>query len=682
VGVVIRAQRPLELLRPPTGRCLGAAFSTYTFDEHFFESVLASLLPIHADPESDTRMFLAEARRRLRETPVIVLADGSNYGGGHRLPFDLILSARTVAFHARWSLLLFQEHARLIVGSANLTWVGSGESADLSAVLDLDYGRDAGAIAHAVEVLETSGAQGEGWDRLQKQVQMMLGPKTSAPAPPLPRLLVSSPDKPVLKQFLAAIPKTGRIDAVHWMTPTQPQDDARFGTKITTALRSWLRRRAKSATLNIALSWVDAEVHAPASRARTEPEQLPGFLCAEVEGPPGAETVRWTAAERFVGNKLSLHGRAPLPRQAVATVMHADPPRFWAAEEVTGACLLQAFEPFTESAKTRWWLYPEVQLSHGQYRKRPFHARVLAVCVNERQGPFTHLLVGAPSFDRASGKDARAFEVGLHLRVPGALKITDLCPELVPAPDEGFSLVDSAWPASEPRDTAPLDGATYDARSRTLVLDWRPRAPRCVVTYQREASEDVIVNGQPVLRTQLSEFALAPTSTELHVAWDEKEALVPITVKSLPYLRADEPEDELTLQEMVMRIAHQGRATEPGPVLHAQEVFQAQQALVGELASTGPLLGAFEVVMDGPLGLRVFGERLLQAKDCDPTEAWIYGLELCRLLRAVAWAKDPIGRHKQQQLEVFLQKLEARLKELVPEKPWSQDVAKFYGRRA
>ena len=81
---VRRSHDLVDFLRPPIGRCLGAVFSSYDFDEAFFESVLATLLPIHADPDTDPDRFVDEGRRRLRETPVAVLIDGYRARGGHR----------------------------------------------------------------------------------------------------------------------------------------------------------------------------------------------------------------------------------------------------------------------------------------------------------------------------------------------------------------------------------------------------------------------------------------------------------------------------------------------------------------------------------------------------------------------------------------------------------------------
>jgi hypothetical protein len=113
-------------------------------------------------------------------------------------------------------------------------------------------------------------------------------------------------------------------------------------------------------------------------------------------------------------------------------------------------------------------------------------------------------------------------------------------------------------------------------------------------------------------------------------------------------------------------------------LLHAQDVFHAQQCLAEELSSTGLLLGAFDVSMDGPLGLRAYCDRLVQADGCDPAEAWLYGLELCRMLRGVDWRDDPLAQQKREAVLVFAKELEERLTGLVPQKPWSVEVARFY----
>ena len=80
--------------------CLGAVFLTYTFDAQFFEEeILAALLPLQEDPTEATPRFLDEGRRKLVETPVLVIADPGMLQGGQRLPYDLVRADSARLFH-------------------------------------------------------------------------------------------------------------------------------------------------------------------------------------------------------------------------------------------------------------------------------------------------------------------------------------------------------------------------------------------------------------------------------------------------------------------------------------------------------------------------------------------------------------------------------------------------------
>ena len=63
--------------------CIGAIFLTYTFDARFFEEdVLAAVLQLREDPAEASSRFLDEGRRKLVETPVLVIAEAGMLQGG------------------------------------------------------------------------------------------------------------------------------------------------------------------------------------------------------------------------------------------------------------------------------------------------------------------------------------------------------------------------------------------------------------------------------------------------------------------------------------------------------------------------------------------------------------------------------------------------------------------------
>ena len=112
------------------GACHGAVFLSYTFDARFFEEeVLAAVLQLQEDPTEATRRFLDEGRRKLVETPVLVIADPGMLRGGQRLPYDLLRADTARLFHPKLALLLYGPCARMVVGSGNLTPGGYGDNA-------------------------------------------------------------------------------------------------------------------------------------------------------------------------------------------------------------------------------------------------------------------------------------------------------------------------------------------------------------------------------------------------------------------------------------------------------------------------------------------------------------------------------------------------------------------------
>ena len=54
--------------------CLGAVFTSYSFDPAFFEeNVLRAVLRLTSDPVEQAERYHNEARRALQETPVAVI---------------------------------------------------------------------------------------------------------------------------------------------------------------------------------------------------------------------------------------------------------------------------------------------------------------------------------------------------------------------------------------------------------------------------------------------------------------------------------------------------------------------------------------------------------------------------------------------------------------------------------
>jgi len=131
----------LELWRPPhhAGEPVGCLATTYTFAPGLFEEqCLARFLEIESDPNREDLAFLLERENRLGSVYVGVLVDHIQAGVEHSLRWD-VLPVRIQAGkqHAKLSLLVWSQHIRIIVASANLTEPGYRTNHEVAASIDL-----------------------------------------------------------------------------------------------------------------------------------------------------------------------------------------------------------------------------------------------------------------------------------------------------------------------------------------------------------------------------------------------------------------------------------------------------------------------------------------------------------------------------------------------------------------
>lgn len=142
----VESRRLIDQVLAVDKPCLGAVFCTYTFDPAYFEErVLRALLRLSGDPDEDGARFHEEARAALRETPVACFVDAGVRRGGRRLPYDLHL-VRKRTFHPKVILVLYEDEARLAVGSGNVTRPGFEDNAELFFHRSLRYDEPADAV--------------------------------------------------------------------------------------------------------------------------------------------------------------------------------------------------------------------------------------------------------------------------------------------------------------------------------------------------------------------------------------------------------------------------------------------------------------------------------------------------------------------------------------------------------
>ncbi len=689
----------VDFLRPPTGRCLGAVFASYDFDERFFESVLATLLPIHADPDTDPDRFVDEGRRRLRETPVLVMVDGHRTRGGHRLPFDLVSSPPAQAFHPKLALTLFEANARLMIGSANLTEGGYGGNAELCAQLALNYKHDAALIVELGALLSACGARGEAWARIQAQLDVLVDRTAPARQNGL-RILHSAGGVPLIDQLFELLPKKSRVEGVSILLGVQPEDDAVSDTDVLDTLLDALGSRSKRLPpIELALPWEGNPVAPPAEPPNVELSTLRDKLCARLEGPPAAGSLSYVVPLKLSGaDVLTQVGTesVALNKRKLKAELGATPPRLWPIEEIVGVGPVEAIERMVERAPVRFFAFPELRLERGQVFRRALHGKLIAVRTLEGRTARTHFLIGAPNLPRLSAGPSHLVEAALYEVRPGHVSLAALSAELVPAPVEQLYLQNRAAPAPAASEDSPLEEVFYDVAARALVMSFRPGTRRVKVVYPTPTSETELISGEPRLREQLAEFALDRHSAEVRVEVGEESWLAPIAFRGLSALSCEEPEGELGFWHFVDHLS--GRDSRPVDAgadiadpyalpeerVAPQRVFRAVRALCDEIGRPGPGLGAFIVALEGPMGLRRFADRLPAGPApgdelaLDPTEAWLYGQELMRALRAIRFDKDPAGRFKAQAVKGFLADLRARLEKVAPKSAYVKTLDRFY----
>lgn len=130
----------LELWRPPpaAGDPMGCLTSTFTFTPGLFdEQCLARFLEIESEPNREDLAFLLERETRLGGVYAGVLVDHTCAGVEHSLRWDVLpVRIRGGKQHAKLSILLWSQHIRVIVASANLTEPGYRWNFEVAVGLD------------------------------------------------------------------------------------------------------------------------------------------------------------------------------------------------------------------------------------------------------------------------------------------------------------------------------------------------------------------------------------------------------------------------------------------------------------------------------------------------------------------------------------------------------------------
>jgi|SRR5215213_2586779 len=131
----------LDLWRPPqhAGDAIGCLATTFTFHPALFdEQCLGRFLEIESEPDREDLAFLLERESRLGGVYAGVLVDHRQAGVEHSLRWDVLrVRLGTGKQHAKLSLLVWRDHIRIILASANLTEAGYRLNQEVAATIEL-----------------------------------------------------------------------------------------------------------------------------------------------------------------------------------------------------------------------------------------------------------------------------------------------------------------------------------------------------------------------------------------------------------------------------------------------------------------------------------------------------------------------------------------------------------------
>jgi hypothetical protein len=153
--------RLLNLWSPDAdfGAPIGCVSTTFTFDAgHFEEQCLARFVSMETDPSESARAYLIEREEKLSQVFACILVDQRHAQNQRSLRWHLLpirLPGLAIQ-HAKLSLLLWERHLRIVIGSANLTAAGYRTNREMVATLDFtpEQGGPLALVRGCIDYLE------------------------------------------------------------------------------------------------------------------------------------------------------------------------------------------------------------------------------------------------------------------------------------------------------------------------------------------------------------------------------------------------------------------------------------------------------------------------------------------------------------------------------------------------
>lgn len=714
----IATERILDALVSPEP-CLGAIFSTFTFDPAFFENdILRAVLRLASDPVEQPERYHQECRRALQQTPVAVVVDAGERQPGRRLPYDL-LEVSSVVFHPKTVLLLFRNHARLIVGSGNLTPNGYGGNAELFFCADLRYdtAADTGVLAacraHFARIRAFIRIQGTQFAMVDDELRRAIGDKAD-PATPSAFRLLDSTAAPILEQTLALLPRGAHLKFIGLAAPFFEKDDD-GELDASSVFGALLKRAEGEVRVDVAVGWDNVQIRP------TDPVALQSGLnhlwTWEYEEEGQRRQVHITPKSMRARRFTYLNERGEEERwDSDATASDLADRKLWMQPAPIAYVPRQLLEAAEQAAGTlHLWLHPSTRLADGRPQCRPLHAKLLVLGYESAGKRHTLVVMGSPNMSRrallfAAGRNRGNVEVAVALRVRGSLSLPDLMPGIVLAPASGVSKREREFPAGQTNHALAVDRAVHDAQAGTLTVHWSDEAaqlPPWRLLYQ---SRDLAASDAPPTgKVEVAPFVLQPASAELCLRVGDGVFSIPILVADLVHLPADAAAPPMNLDELLMLTSRRiggeravqiartrAKCKKPGDGddlfsffderFTPTDVFRAWWCAAKDLENPLLSVSGFRLALEGAMGTAAVWKAIQQAADDGHLlvdEVWLYGAELLRSLDACDFSKvtpNEVGV-KKKILRAFCKRVRTELLALMGDasgEPMLRKVQAFY----
>ncbi|WP_157665093.1 phospholipase D-like domain-containing protein [Mariniblastus fucicola] len=695
--------------------CTGAIFTTFGHDPAFFENqVLRSILRLTSDPVEQPQRFHSEALRTLQETPVAVIVDAGQRQPGRRLPYD-VLEVSDIVFHPKSALHLYEDYARLMVGSGNLTFPGYSQNTELFITYDLRYDspddvellREFDGHVNRIESLvRQTGSQ---LSLVRGQLQRRISGVVATGNSPTVALLDST-KSPIMDQILELIPESAKINHIGMLAPFYQRDDSSEidASSVFGALR---HRVANNVSLDVGVVWDNAQVQRDSSFTELNDglNQLWAWSVNEGEDREIEYLIPTTVHETRLDYQ---DGQGKSRREDLDEALDAiengelwmlPKPRVYAPRQA-----LNSANDVYENVDI--WLHPGSRLVKGRPVHRPLHAKLLTITYRQGRSTRTLVMIGSANMSRRALLQQAAprlgnVELGVAFIVNGRVNITDILPELVNVPLKLLQLDERPFPEPGTNWSLAIEQVQFDPKSRVLKLQWSELASE-LFDWQVLYNDRELVRGSvaPTSDITINDFVLQPASAEIVLRVAGTDYSIPILVTDLVALPVFTSGGGLQLKDLLLLLGRRiGRekaveigkrppkVREDGKMAHhfgegfsPTDVFRAWWAVAQDLADPELSLLGFRLRLEGALGLSDAWKCIVDAareKAMNTTEAWFYGAELIRELKQIELEESADYEPKMEVLNGFLDSIRSDLQQIAPDdagRRWVKTIQRFY----